>query len=84
MENIHSEGEIIEFYEPRTRTKMNRKMSVGLQLETCRVKAMPSVSVRVRWTKGPLNLLEVWFGPDVQVQKSWDQVSSKVKIIVKT
>lgn len=33
--------------------------------------------------KDPVNLLEVWLGPDVQVEKNWAEVSIKVAIIIK-
>lgn len=39
---------------------------------------MTSTSVVVCWPDGPVKLLEVWFSPDVQVEKNWDMVMNRV------
>lgn len=45
---------------------------------------MSSESVVGPCTTGPVKLLEVWFSPDLQVEKNWVKVSSRVNYIVKT
>ena len=39
---------------------------------------MPASGDFCRWTEGPVKLLGVWFGPDLQVEKNWDEVASRV------
>ena len=30
------------------------------------------------WSDGPIRLLEVWFGPDLQLERNWSEVHAKV------
>jgi hypothetical protein len=71
-------GTTLKEYELLTGAKINQDKSVGLQLGTWRGRSMPSDGVVGRWTDGPVKLLGVWFGPDLQVDRNWDEVTSKV------
>jgi hypothetical protein len=71
-------GTTLREYEAVTGAKINHEKSVGLQLGTWRGRSMPPDSVVGRWTDGPVKLLGVWFGPDLQVDKNWGEVTSRV------
>ncbi len=71
-------GTIPKEYEAATGATINPDKSVGLRLGTWRGKSMPSDSVVGCWTDRPVKLLGVWFGPDLQLDKNWDEVTSRV------
>ena len=31
-----------------------------------------------RWSDGPIHILGVWFGPDLQLERNWSEVQAKV------
>ncbi len=31
-----------------------------------------------RWSDGPVRILGVWFGPDLQLERNWSEVQAKV------
>lgn len=76
-------GECIKVYKTVAGANNNREKSVGLQLGTWKVKSIPSDSTVRRWTKCPVKFLEVWFGPNLQVEQKWVEVLNKVNQIVK-
>ena len=39
---------------------------------------MPASGDFCRWTKGPVKVLGVWLGPDLQVEKNWDEAACRV------
>lgn len=77
-------SQVIKFYKTIAVVKINWERLVGLQLSTRKGNFMPLDSVVGRWTKGPVELLRVWFGPDLLVEKNWAEVSTRVNHIVKT
>lgn len=41
-------------------------------------------SIVERWKEGSVKLLEVWFVPDRQIEKNWNEVTSKVTALIQT
>ena len=75
---IEAVGAILQEYQQVTGACINRDKSVGLQLGNWRGRPTPASGEFCRWTEGPVKLLGVWFGPDLQVDRNWDEVASRV------
>ena len=62
-------------YEAVTGAKINREKSDGLRLGSWKGCALPGPFI---WKDGPCQILGVWFGPDLQLEKNWSEVLEKV------
>ncbi|MCP3653585.1 MAG: zinc-binding domain-containing protein [Herbaspirillum sp.] len=64
---------------------MNADKSVGLLLGEWRGEPTPAAASGVgvwRWTEGPVKVLGVWFGPDLQVERNGEEVEIRVAILI--
>ena len=63
-------------YDQIAGAKINFDKSEGLRLSAWRVGVpLPETFL---WSDGPVRILEVWFGPDLQVERNWSEVQAKV------
>ena len=67
----------LERYEKITGAKINLSKSKGLRLGAWR--GRESLPGPFKWTDGPVCILGVWFGPDLQLEKNWSEVQAKVE-----
>ena len=65
-------GAEIRLYETVTGAKINCDKSSGLRIGAWR--GMP-LQGPFSWSDGPCKILGVWFGPDLQLEKNWSEVS---------
>ena len=80
-EDIEAVQKAVDRYEKVTGAKINRDKSSGLRLGAWKGVALPGP---FSWTDGPVRILGVWFGPDLQLEKNWSEVKSKVEARVET
>ncbi|GAB1597330.1 hypothetical protein Ahia01_000009400 [Argonauta hians] len=82
VDHIDAIGTIIKGYERVSGASINHEKSVCLRLGSWRGRPMPPDSVAGHWTDGPVKMLGVWFGPDLQVERNWDEVTSRVANLI--
>ena len=63
-------------YERIARSKVNFDKSEGLRLGAWR--GSNTLPGPFRWSDGPIRILGVWFGPDLQLERNWSEVHAKV------
>ena len=56
--------------------KVNFDKSEGLRLGAWR--GSNTLPGPFRWSDGPIRILGVWFGPDLQLERNWSEVQAKV------
>ena len=71
----------LDEYERITGAKINRSKSKGLRLGAWRRLNPPGP---FEWTNGPIKILGIWFGPDLQLELNWSEVQVKVEGSVQT
>ena len=69
--------EALARYEQITGAKINLEKSKGLRLGAWT--GSDKLPGPFRWSDGPIKILGVWFGPDLQVEKNWSEVQAKVE-----
>ena len=68
--------EAVVEYERIAGAKVNFDKSEGLRLGAWRgSNTLPGL---FRWSDGPIRILGVWFGPDLQLERNWSEVQAKV------
>ena len=68
--------EAVVEYERIAGAKVNFDKSEGLRLGAWR--GSNTLPVPFRWSYGPIRILGVWFGPDLQLERNWSEVHAKV------
>ena len=63
-------------YERITGAKVNFDKSKGLRLGAWR--GSNTLPEPFRWSDGPVRILGVWFGPDLQLEQNWSEVQAQV------
>ena len=63
-------------YERIAGAKVNFDKSKGLRLGAWR--GSYTLPGPFRWSDGPIRILGVWFGPDLQLEQNWSEVQAKV------
>ena len=63
-------------YERIAGAKVNFDKSEGLRLGTWA--GSNTLPGPFRWSDGPIRILGVWFGPDLQLERNWSEVQAKV------
>ena len=79
--NIEVVRKQLERYEKVTGAKINLGKSKGLRLGAWR--GLESLPGPFSWTDGPVRILGVWFGPDLQLEKNWSEIQTKVEVAVR-
>lgn len=69
---------ILKKHESVAGVKINANKLVGLLLYSWRDRIMPSDGVVGRWTDGRVKLIEIWFGPNLQVNKNLEERTNRV------
>ena len=68
--------EAVVEYERIAGAKVNFDKSEGLRLGAWR--GSNTLPGPFRWSDGPIRILGVWFGPDLQLERNWSEVHAKV------
>ena len=68
-------------YELFAGAKVNFDKSKGLRLGAWR--GSGTLPGPFRWSGGPVRILGVWFGPDLQLERNWSEVQAKVNAQVR-
>ena len=68
--------EAVVEYEQIAGAKVNFDKSEGLRLGAWR--GSNTLPGPFRWSDGPVRILGVWFGPDLQLERNWSEVQAKV------
>lgn len=76
--------EVIRIYDAVAGANVNTDKSVGLLLRTWRGNSMPFNNVVRIWTEDPVKMFGVLFRPDLQIEKSWSEVTSEMTTITQT
>ena len=63
-------------YERIAGIKVNFDKSKGLQIDAWR--GSDTLPGPFCWSDGPIRILGVWFGPDLQLERNWSEVQAKV------
>ena len=74
--DIKAVKEAVVEYERIAGAKVNFDKSKGLRLGAWR--GSNTLSGPFRWSNGPVRILGVWFGPDLQLERNWPEVQTKV------
>ena len=69
-------------YERIAGAKVNFDKSVGMWLGAWR--GSDTLPEPFRWSDGPVRILGVWFGPDLQLERNWSEVQAKLDAQVGT
>ena len=72
--DIKAVKEAVVEYERIAGAKVNFSKSEGLRLGAWS-NTLPGP---FRWSDGPIRILGVWFGPDLQLERNWSEVQTKV------
>ena len=80
-EDITAVQQALGEYERITGAKINCDKSAGLRLGAWRRLNLPGP---FEWTDGPIKILGIWFGPDLQLELNWSEVQTKVEASVQT
>ena len=76
--DIEAVKEAVVEYERIAGAKVNFDKSEGLRLGAWR--GSNTLPGPFRWSEGPVCILGVWFGPDLQLERNWSEVHAKVGI----
>ena len=76
--DIKAVKEAVVEYERIVGAKVNFDKSEGLRLGAWR--GSNTLPGPFRWSDGPVRILGVWFGPDLQLERNWSEVQTKVGI----
>ena len=74
--DIEAVKEVVVEYERIAGAKVNFDKSEGFRLGAWR--GSNTLPGPFRWSDGPIRILEVWFGPDLQLKRNWPEVHAKV------
>ena len=74
--DIEAVKEAVVEYERVAGAKVNFDKSEGLRLGAWR--GSNTLPGPFRWSDGPIRILGVWFGPDLQLVRNWSEVHAKV------
>ena len=74
--DIKAVKEAVVEYERIAGAKVNFDKSEGLRLGAWR--GSNTLPGPFRWSDGPIRILGVWFGPDLQLERNWSEVQTKV------
>ena len=74
--DIKAVKEAVVEYERIAGAKINFDKSEGLRLGAWR--GSNTLPGPFRWSDGPIRILRVWFGPDLQLERNWSEVQAKV------
>jgi len=77
VSEIVAVNKVLARYEKITGAKINLEKSEGLRLGAWAGSA--NLPGPFRWSDGPIKILGVWFGPDLQIDKNWSEVQTKVE-----
>ena len=75
-QDIEAVKEAVVEYERIAGAKVNFDKSEGLRLGAWR--GSNTLPGPFRWSDGPICILGVWFGPDLQLERNWSEVHAKV------
>ena len=75
-QDIEAVKEAVVEYERIAEAKVNFDKSEGLRLGAWR--SSNTLPEPFRWSDGPIRILGVWFGPDLQLERNWSEVHAKV------
>ena len=78
--DIEAMKEVVVEYEQIAGAKVNFDKSEGLRLGAWR--GSNTLAGPFRWNDGPIRILGVWFGPDLQLEWNWSEVQAKVNVQV--
>ena len=78
IKDIEVVAETVDHFNRVTGAQINREKSHGLLLGKWRGGGVPLPS-SFNWTDGPIKILGIWVGPDLQHDKNWLEVLAKVK-----
>ena len=76
LRDIEAVKEAVVEYERIAGAKVNFDKSEGLRLGAWR--GSNTLPEPFRWSDGPIRILGVWFGPDLQLERNWSEVHAKV------
>ena len=76
LRDIEAVKEAVVEYEWIAGAKVNFDKSEGLRLGAWR--GSNTLPGPFRWSDGPIRILGVWFGPDLQLERNWSEVHAKV------
>ena len=76
LRDIEAVKEAVVEYERIAGAKVNFDKSEGLRLGAWR--GSNTLPGPFRWSDGPIRILGVWFGPDLQLERNWSEVRAKV------
>ena len=74
--DIKAVKKVVSEYEQIAGAKVNFDKSEGLQLGAWR--GSSTLPGPFHWSDGPIRILGVWFGPDLQLEWNWSEVQAKV------
>ena len=74
--DIEAVKEAVVEYEQIAGAKVNFHKSEGLRLDAWT--GSNTLLGPFRWSDGPIRILGVWFGPDLQLERNWSEVHAKV------
>ena len=74
--DIKAVKEAVVEYERIAGAKVNFDKSKGFRLGAWR--GSNTLPGPFRWSDGPIRILGVWFGPDLQLEQNWSEVQTKV------
>ena len=75
-QDIEAVKEAVVEYERIAGVKVNFDKSEGLRLGAWR--GSNTLPGPFSWSDGPIRILGVWFGPDLQLERNWSEVHAKV------
>ena len=76
LQDIEAVKEAVDEYERIAGAKVNFDKSEGLRLGAWM--GSNTLPGPFRWSDGPIRILRVWFGPDLQLERNWSEVHAKV------
>ena len=74
--DIKAVKKAVSEYERVAGAKVNFDKSEGLRLSAWR--GSNTLPVPFCWSDGPVRILGVWFGPDLQLERNWSEIQAKV------
>ena len=74
--DINAVKEAVVEYERIAGAKVNFDKSEGLRLGAWR--GSNTLPGPFRWSDGPIRIFGVWFGPDLQLERNWSEVQTKL------